>query len=118
VRGAFLYTLAFHYENGDSGSLVLSRRLMLIAALCITGAPATLAGTIFSDDFNDGDVSDWTKTTNYGGTTSVTARSDSFVSPGFSLETFLLAPPGGTSLTVDASHGFTAPAAGDYTLTL
>jgi len=78
----------------------------------------TFGTVIFTDNFDDGDVSDWTKFSNFGGTTNVTVRGDTFVSAGYSLYTYLSAPPTGSALTVQASHGFTAPSAGDYTLTL
>jgi hypothetical protein len=71
---------------------------------------------VFSDNFDDGDVSDWTKATNYGASTAVTVRSDAFVSPGFALWTYLDAPPGGSNLFVTANRSFIAPSAGSYTL--
>lgn len=91
---------------------------LLVASLC-AGPWANLpAATIFSDNFDDGDVSDWTKTTNYGGTNAVTVRTDSFVSPSYSMWTYLEAPPGGVDLIVRASHDFTTSEAVDHTLSL
>ncbi len=80
---------------------------------------AVRAGVIFSDNFDDGDVSDWTKATNFAGSTTVTVDSVEFVSPGYSLITYLDVPPlSGTNLYVRASHDFVAPTAGNYTLDL
>ena len=90
-------------------------KFVLAMMLLLSGRP-TSATIIFSDNFDNGDVSDWVKTTNYGGSSAVTVRSDSFVSPDFSLFTYLDAPPGGISLFVHASHDFVAPLTTDYTL--
>ena len=89
-----------------------------LAVLFIGMSSMAFGTTVFADNFDDGDVSDWTKFSNFAGTTNITVRGDAFVSPGYSLYTYLSAPPTGSALTVQASHGFTAPSAGDYTLTL
>ena len=102
----------------SSQSARILRTTLLAAALAATTSGASAATTVFSDNFDDGDVSDWVKSTNYGGSSVVTVRGDSFVSPGFALYTYLDAPPGGGSLVVRASHDFFAPVAGDYLLEL
>ena len=99
-------------------SLCPLRVALAAAVLAATTSAASAATIVFSDDFDDGDVSDWVKSTNYGGSSVVTVRSDSFVSSGFALYTYLDAPPGGTNLVVRASHDFFAPVAGDYLLEL
>jgi hypothetical protein len=76
------------------------------------------SATIFEDNFDDGDVSDWSIVTNFPGVSSVTVRSDSFVSPSFALWTYFDAPPGGTNLFVTAEHTFSAPTAGSYSIAL
>ncbi len=97
---------------------VMVRRLLAAAVLALATSAASAATTVFSDSFDDGDVSDWTLTSNYGGTTFLGVRSDSFVSPGFALFTYLQAPPGGVQLVVRGSRTFSAPVAGDYVLDL
>jgi len=74
--------------------------------------------TVFADNFDDGNVSDWIKTTNATGASAVTTRSDLFVSPNYSLYTYFDAPPGGSALWVRASHEFTSTVAGGYFLSL
>ena len=96
----------------------IARRLLAAASLALAASTASAATTVFSDSFDDGDVSDWTLSTNYGETTFLGVRSDSFVSPGFALYTYLQAPPGGIQLVVRGSHTFDAPVAGDYLLDL
>ncbi len=91
---------------------------VLVAALAAGTSGASAATVVFADSFDDADVSDWTKSTNYGGTSNVTVWSDALVSPGFALYTYLDAPPGGVNLMVQASHAFVAPVAGDYLLEL
>jgi hypothetical protein len=82
-------------------------------------SPAAIAATVvFSDSFDDGDVSDWVKSTNHAGPSQVDVRSDLFVSPGFALWTYLDAPPGGSNLTTTGTHEFVAPVSGNYELTL
>lgn len=93
-------------------------RLLSAASLVLATSAASAATTVFSDSFDDGDVSDWTLTTNYGGTTFLGVRDDVFVSPGFALFTYLQAPPGGIQLFVRGSRTFDAPVAGDYLLDL
>jgi len=94
------------------------RRLLGSLVLTLAVPMASAATTVFTDSFDDGDVSDWTLTSNYGGTTFLGVRDDAFVSPGFALFTYLQAPPGGTQLVVRGSRAFEAPAAGDYLLDL
>lgn len=92
-------------------------RAIAAATLSLATSLASAATVVFSDDFNDGNVSDWSVAGNVGNPV-VTVRSDSVVSPGFALFTYFDAPPGGTNLIVRASHDFVAPVAGDYLLEL
>ena len=101
-----------------------ARRRVGWAALglwAITAAlPAHAQTTVFSDSFDDDDVSDWSvsKSDNITGPV-VTVRTDSFVSGPGSLWTYFDAPSGGTGAGfVRASHSFVAPVAADYTLDL
>lgn len=80
------------------------------------GAASASATLVFSDNFDDGDVSDWVKSTNYGGPTFVETNGTAV--SGQSLFTYLTAPPGGTNLVVWATKSFNAPVAGDYVLSL
>ena len=89
---------------------------LFVGAAIAMAASAGNAMVVFSDNFDDGDVSDWVKSTNYGGTTSV--QTDGTAVSGLSLFTFLNAPPGGTDLVVWATKSFNAPVAGDYLLSL
>lgn len=95
----------------------------LLGALLGTcvGLSAMSAGAttiVFSDDFDDGDVSDWVKTDNSGGgvnsfvttTTALPSGSGLAMLVGFN------APPGGSNIEVRATNSFTAPVAGDYDL--
>ncbi len=93
-------------------------RMLAAFAITLAASVASAATTVFSDNFDDGDVSDWTLTTSYGGTTFLGVRDDAFVSPGFALYTYLQAPPGGIQLVVRGSRTFEAPVAGDYVLDL
>jgi hypothetical protein len=96
-------------------------RLLPVVLLALAGlSPVAGAATttVFSDNFDDGIVSDWIKSSNYPGTTEVTVRSDSFVSPGFSLWTYFDAPPVGSNLVVTATHAFSAPVTADYSLSV
>lgn len=86
--------------------------------LMLSTLEATAATVVFSDNFDDGNVSDWTASTNGPATPVVTVRSDSFVSGPYSLWTYFNAPPGGSNLVVRASHAFTAPVMADYLLEL
>jgi hypothetical protein len=79
---------------------------------------AAAAAIVFSDNFDDGDVSDWSMATNHGGTTAVTVRSDSVVSPSFALFTYLEPPPAGNDLYVHAYRDFLAPVTAVYSLDL
>ncbi len=80
------------------------------------GVASANAMVVFSDNFDDGDVSDWVKSTNYGGPTFVETNGTAV--SGQSLFTYLTAPPGGTDLVVSATKSFNAPVAGDYVLSL
>lgn len=93
---------------------------MCLAGLLGLGSSSFALGAVvvFSDNFDDGDVTDWTKTTNYGGPTFVTADTTEFVLPSYSLETYLEPGPSGSDLYVRASHDFSAPVASDYSLNL
>lgn len=89
---------------------------LILLCLTLASAPCLFATTVvFSDNFDDGDISDWTKSTNYG-STSVIEASSNFVVSGLSLNAFLLAPPGGNNLVVRANHDFFAPVTGTYTI--
>ncbi len=89
---------------------------LVFLCLILASTPCLFATTvIFSDNFDDGDISDWTKSTNYGSTSAIEASSN-FVVSGLSLNTFLIAPPGGTNLVVRAEHDFFAPVTGTYTI--
>ncbi|PWR04676.1 hypothetical protein DKT77_00260 [Meridianimarinicoccus roseus] len=93
------------------------RGLALVCALAAAGA-AQSATTVFSDDFNDGDVSDWTLTfasAPIAGTAGLAARA---FQGGTVFEPFFLAPPGGSALRVQGSRSFIAPVTGSYTLAL
>jgi len=81
---------------------------ILTAGALLSPAPAR-AATVFSDDFSDNDASDWTKSTNYGGTSVVDGSTGS-------MEVYLDAPPGGTDLFVTATHDFTIGADGPLQL--
>jgi hypothetical protein len=85
------------------------------ASLALSAAAAN-ATVVFSDNFDDGDVTDWVKSTNYGGSTFV--ETDGVAVSGQSLFTYLTAPPGGVNLVVWATKSFNAPVAGDYLLSL
>jgi PEP-CTERM motif len=76
--------------------------------------------TVFSDSFDDGDVSDWVVSSSGNITGPVVAvRTDSVVSGPGALWTYFNAPSGGTGAGfVRATHSFTAPVAADYTLDL
>lgn len=76
--------------------------------------------TVFSDSFDDGDVSDWVVSSSSNITGPVVAvRTNSFVSGPGALWTYFLAPSGGTGAGyVRATHTFTAPVTADYTLDL
>jgi hypothetical protein len=97
--------------------LKIAQMGLALSALIV--GPAANAGTIvFSDDFEDGLVNDWNKSTNFGGTTAIVASGTSHTG-NFGLETYLEVPPlSGTDLYVRASHDFLAPVAGDYILNL
>jgi hypothetical protein len=92
----------------------------LLAATLVLATPAARATVIFSDNFDDGDVSDWTLSNSPNITAPVlTVDTAFFTSPGYSLFTYFDAPGGGTGEgTVRATRSFTAPVAGDYTLDL
>ena len=90
---------------------------------CIAlSAMSANAFVVFSDNFDDGDASDWIKTTNYVGTTTSVADNGASVSPQHSLYVHLQASgghgPGGVDLVVWTSKDFNAPVTGDYTLSV
>jgi len=86
----------------------------------LLGAPAGAATIVFSDNFDDGNVSNWAVSSSANITVPVVAVDAAFnVSPGFSMITYFDAPDGGSGAgTVRASRSFTAPVAGDYLLEL
>ena len=75
-------------------------------ALCAVQAQAA---PVFSDNFNDNDVSDWAFSTNYGGSAGLQAAGV--------LGPFIDAPPGGENLVARATRTLDL-LAGDYSLTL
>ncbi len=116
---------------GDAGNSILgcawrilsalpARRFWaVIASAALAATPTAQATTtVFSDTFESGSASSWTKSTNFAGTTSVIASAKSHTGL-FGLETFLEVPPqSGSNLFVRASHEFTAPVSATYTLDL
>ena len=96
-----------------SGAGVLG---LLASMACV---PAHALTTVFSDSFDDGDVSDWVGSSSANITSPVvTVRTDSVSGPG-ALWTFFDAPSGGAGAGfVWASHSFVAPVTADYTLDL
>jgi|JI10StandDraft_1071094.scaffolds.fasta_scaffold159787_2 hypothetical protein len=107
-----------HFSTGRNGFLKASRWVLTLAALSV--APSAFADTVvFSDDFEDGSVADWTRSTNFGGTTVIAASDGKSHTGLFGLETFLEVPPlSGSNLFVRATRTFVAPVAADYTLNL
>jgi hypothetical protein len=90
---------------------------VLVALLSLSFPFSASALVVFSDDFDDGDVSDWVKSTNYAGTSTVTADASISTSPPNSLKVAFTAPPGSENpVFVNATHGWTAPVAGTYAL--
>lgn len=81
----------------------------LFAAASLFAVQAHASTVVFSDDFNDNDVSDWTFSTNYGGTAGVDT--------GGVLGPYIDAPPGGIDLVARATRTLTL-LAGLYTLDL
>ena len=81
----------------------------MLAAGVLVAAQAQ-ATVVFSDDFNDNDLSDWSFSSNYGFSAGLDA--------GGVLGPYINAPPGGIDLNARASHGVTVAQAGDYTLDL
>ncbi len=92
----------------------------LAAAAMPTLAFADIGTAVFTDSFDDGDVSEWVVSKSGNITVpQVTVRTDSFVSGPGALWTFFDAPSGGTGAGfVRATHSFMAPVAADYTLDL
>lgn len=90
-----------------------------LALLAISAGHVANADTIvFSDNFEDGSVSDWTKSTNFGGITTIVATGTSHTGQ-FGLEASLDVPPSsGNDLFVRASHDFVAPVTATYKLDL
>jgi opacity protein-like surface antigen len=78
-----------------------------VAAVAV-GSQAQAATVVFSDDFNDNDVSDWLFTTNHG-----VAGTDT----GGVLGPYINAPPGGANLFARSSRTLNL-LAGDYSLSL
>lgn len=72
------------------------------------GVQAQAATVVFSDDFDDNDVSDWDFVSNHA---------VAGIDTGGILGPYINAPPGGTQLTARASRTLTL-LAGDYTLAL
>ncbi len=92
----------------------------LAAAAMPTYAFADTGTTVFTDSFDDGDVSDWVVSKSSNITVpQVIVRTDSFISGPGALWTFFDAPTGGTGAGfVRATHSFIAPVAADYTVDL
>ncbi len=76
-------------------------------AMALLAAPAQASQVVFTDDFDDSDVSDWAFATNYGGAAGVDT--------GGVLGPYIDAPPGGNDLVARASRKLTL-LAGLYTL--
>lgn len=93
---------------------------LFFGAALAAASPAGAITIVLSDNFDDGDVSDWAVSSSASVTAPVvTTNSDLFTSPGFSLWTYFDAPGGGTGAgIVRASRTFVAPVAGDYDLDL
>ena len=89
-------------KRGWSSAAVLAAGILLAAQ-----AHAT---TVFSDNFNDNDVSDWSFSTNHG--------TSAGIDVGGILGPYIDAPPGGIDLIARASHDVSLAQAGDYTLDL
>jgi hypothetical protein len=110
----------------DCRNSILPALTKLLKSAALITATCTLASAaiIFSDNFDDGDVSDWSKVTNYvpgNGSTNLGVDPSVNVSAPDSLETFLLLPGGDPTIHnifVRASHSFTTSDAGDHVLTL
>ena len=92
----------------------------VILSIAIVPVAHAVPVTVFSDDFEDGDVTDWIVTSSAGVITPVvTVRTDSVHSGTYALIDYFDAPTGGAGANfVRASHTFTAPTFGDYTLSL
>lgn len=93
----------------------LLRCALLLACGAMTSS-ASATSVVFSDNFDDGDVSDWSIQTNAIGETKVAVQRDSFVSPDFSLQVYLDAPPAGSNLFATATKTFLAPVSAEYSL--
>jgi hypothetical protein len=79
---------------------------------------ASATTIVFSDNFDDGDVSDWVKTDNSGGSVNsfVTTTTALPSGSGLAMLVGFNAPPGGSNVEVRATNTFNAPVAGDYDL--
>lgn len=95
------------------------KKIVLAAlALGVWAAQAQAATIVFSDNFEDGNVSDWSfNSFGYSGTAAHGATAASH-SGAYAMETYLIAPPGGVDLIARTSHSFSAPVAGNYKLSL
>lgn len=82
-------------------------RLAAVAGVLLGSAQAH-AATVFSDNFNDNDVSDWTLTTNYAGTAGIDA--------GGVLGPYINAPPGSNSHIFAQASKTMLLTGGDYML--
>ncbi len=92
----------------------MKKQVLGAAALFASMMLATSAGavTVFSDDFEDNDDSDWVFSTNYGaGVSGFDPATNGF------LGTFIDAPPGGNDLIARGTRTLTL-LAGNYTLDL
>ena len=99
---------------------MLRGALGVLLGTCV-GLSAMSAGAttiVFSDNFDDGDVSDWVKTDNSVGTVNsfVTTTAALPSGSGLAMLVGFNAPPGGTDIEVQATNTFNAPVAGDYDL--
>jgi hypothetical protein len=98
---------------------------MPLAALAVSLATSATAATIFADNFDDGDVTDWTLTTNFVAPAQTTLSTSTLVSHSSpnSLQIELFSrqfdsSDNGSNLFVRGSRTFSVAVAGDYVLSL
>jgi hypothetical protein len=92
----------------------------LTLALAAIGSAQASPTTVFADNFEDGNVSDWTVSASAGVSAPVvTVRSDSVHGGSFAMQTYFDAPGGGFGANhVWATHSFDVLVAGDHLLEL
>ena len=88
------------------------------ACVGLSAMAANATTIVFSDNFDDGDVPDWTKTDNSAGSVNSFVTTTTALPPGsgFAMLVGFNAPPGGSNVEVRATNTFNAPVAGDYDL--